>query len=285
MLTGSAGILILSFFLTSSLFGQASSLSGQVVFSRRVYNEQGPSYQQVWTWNPSNGELKALTHSLRDHYLPACTGGRITFVSPQKWEAGSKLWSFTPASGEERIIGQPPAPPDQETPPKNGCGAFAKAGSLEACGKDEDLSLSRGGMPIGHFNIQTNECPIDTHGTIGKCETPILSLEWSRDAKWLLVGELGLNTNSSAPQFDYYVIDPAAMKLTKVASASQDDILWLPGREEVLYTTPRDLAPLPGARHVRSVWVQQLKLFDPGTGKTTAITSGVTNNLDASLCR
>jgi hypothetical protein len=30
--------------------------------------------------------------------------------------------------------------------------------------------------------------------------------------------------------------------------------------------------------------VQQLKLFDPGTGKTTAITSGVTNNLDASLC-
>jgi hypothetical protein len=60
--------------------------------------------------------------------------------------------------------------------------------------------------------------------------------------------------------------------------------LWLPGREQLLYTTPEDLAPLPGARRKRKVWVQQLILFDPATGKSTAITSGVTNNFDASWC-
>ena len=271
-------ILILSFFL-------ASSLSGQVVFSRRAYKELGPSYQQIWIWNPSSGVLKALTHSPRNHFLPTCTGGKITFVSSEEeWDDNSKLWSFDPASGEERVIGPPPMPPSHEPTPKNGCYAFANAGSFEACGKDEDLSVSRAGKLIGQFNIQTNECPIDDRGTIGKCDTPILSLEWSPDAKWLLVGELGLNTNSTAPQFDYYVVEAATMKLTKVASASEYDILWLPGREELLYTTPEDLAPLPGARRERNVWVQQLILFDPATGKSTAITSGVTNNFDASLC-
>jgi hypothetical protein len=277
-------ILILSSLLAPSLSGQTSSLSGQVVFSRRVYKEQGPSYQQIWTWNPSSGALKALTHSPRNHYLPACTGGKITFVSPEEWEAGAKLWSFDPASGEERAIGPPPTPPRHETTPRNGCYTFAKAGSLEACGKDEDVSVSRAGKVIGRFNIQTNECPIDDRGTIGKCDTPILSLEWSPDAKWLLVGKLGLETGSTAPQFDYYVIETAAMKLTKVASAAQYGILWLPGRDQLLYTTPVDLAPLPGARRQRNVWVRQLILFDPATGKGAAITSGVTNNLDASLC-
>ena len=266
--------LILSLFL-------ASSFSGQVVFSRRVYQERGRSYQQIWLWNPSSGVLKALTHSPRNHFIPTCTGGKITFVSSEEeWDDNSKLWSFDPASGEERVVGPPPMPPSHEPTPKNGCYASAKAGSLEACGKDEDLSVSRAGKLIGHFNVQTNECPIDDRGTMGKCDTPILSLEWSPDAKWLLVGEMGLDSR----QFDYYVVDAATMQLKKVASASQYDILWLPGREELLYTTPIGLAALPGARRERNVWEQQLILFNPATGKSTAITSGVTNNMDASLC-
>jgi hypothetical protein len=275
-------ILILLFFLVSSILGQTSSLSGQVVFSRRVYKEQGQSYQQIWTWNPSNGVLRALTNSPRDHYLPVCTGGAITFVSPEVWQAAAKLWRFDPASGEERVIGQPLTPAHSAAATKNGCQAFAKAGSLEACGKDEDLSISRDGQPTGRFNIQSNDCPIDNHGTIGKCETPIMSLEWSRDGKWLLVNELGLDTSSTAPQSDYYVVNAATMKLSKAASAS--DILWLPGSDELLYTTPRDTAPLAGTRRERDVWAQQLVLFDPANGKRTPITSGVTNNVNASLC-
>ena len=272
-------IVILSFLL-------APALSGQVVFSRRVYKEQGASYQQIWSWNPANGALKALTHSPRNHYLPTCTGGKITFVSPEKWADNSKLWSFDPVSGEERVVGPEPEPPSRpEASPKNGCDWSAKAGVLEACGTEEDLSLSRKGKPIGHFHIQVNECSDDRGGTHGPCATPILSLEWSPDGKWLLVGELGLNTGSSAPQFDYYVVNPASMKLQKAASAEQYSMIWLPGRDELFYTTPTDMASLPGARTERRVWTQQLMLFNPATGTAKAITSGATRNMDASLCR
>ncbi len=228
---------------------------------------------------------KALTQSPRNHYLPACTNGKITFVSPEPYEENSKLWSFDSKTGQERVLGPAPMPSSGETKPQNGCAHFVKAGDVEACSNDEELSVSRSGKVVGHFTIETDICPIDNHGTIGKCDTPILYIGWSRDAKWLLVGELGLDTNSSAPQFDYYVVEAATMKLTKVASASQGDILWVPGRDQLLYVTPRDLAPLPGGRQERTVWVQHLMLFDPAAGKTTAITSGVSNNLDASVCR
>jgi hypothetical protein len=262
-------ILILSLFL-------ASALSGQVVFSRRVYQEHGRSYQQIWTWNPANGALTAVTHSPRNHYLPKCRNGKINYVSPEPWQENAQLWSFDLASGEERVIGPAPMPPDHETTPKNGCLVFAKAGGLEACSEDDDLSVSRRGQVIGHFDSQHN-CPIDDHGTMGRCGSPIESLEWSPGAKWLLIGEV-----VNVKEYDYYVVETATMKLSKVASAS--DILWLPGRDELLYITPEGLAPLPGAGRERNVWVQHLMLFDPATGKNTAITSGVTNDLDASLC-
>jgi len=61
------------------------------------------------------------------------------------------------------------------------------------------------------------------------------------------------------------------------------DMQCVRGRDELLYTTPDDLAPLRGTRRERQVWVRQLIRFEPATGKSTAITSGVTNNLDASL--
>lgn len=268
------------------LFLLAFPLSGQVIFSRRIYKEHGPSYQQIWTWNPANGALKALTQSPRNHYLPACRSGRITFVSPEKYADVAKLWSFDPASGEERIIGRAPAPPNPpEALSKNGCVWSAKAGTLEACSKNgEDLFLSRAAKTIGHFHIQVNECSGERGGTHGPCATPILTLEWLAEGKWLLVGELGLDTSSTAPQFDYYVVDPTTMKLQKVASAEQYSMIWLPGRDELFYITPVDMAALPGAPRKRSVWVQQLMLFDPATGANKAITSGITNNLDASLC-
>jgi len=263
-----------------------SSLSAQVVFSRRVYQEHGTSYQQIWSWNPANGTLKALTQSPRNHYLPACRGGKITFVSPEKWGDNSKLWSFDPTTGEERMIGPAPEPPERPAAaPKNGCDQSAKAGALEACAKEEELSITRAGQPIGHFRIQVNDCTDANGGAHGPCDTPILFLKWSPDSKWLLVGELGRETGSSAPQFDYYLVNSATMKLQKVASAEQYSMIWLPGRDELLYTTPRDLASLPGARRERGVWVQQLMRFTPATGTSQAITSGVTNNLDAALCR
>jgi hypothetical protein len=252
--------------LTFSLCGQ------EVVFSRRLYKEQGQSYQQIWSWNAATGVLRELTHSARDHFHPACRGSSVIFASKD-----ARLWKFNPASGEERIIGPSLPPADRQPEPRNGCAVFAKAGNLEACGKGEDLSVLRDNKEIGHF--KTDECPIDDHGTLGKCVSPIQSLEWATDAKWLLVGAL-----EDLHEWDYYVVNPAAMKLSRVATAFPDSAFWLPGRQELLYTTPEYVAPLPGAPRERQVWVQQLIRFDPATGKNTPITSGVTNNLDASLC-
>lgn len=260
-----------------------SSASGKVIFSRRVYKEHGASYQQIWTWSPADGVLKALTHSPRDHYNPKCDVRTIRFTSPSlDVTEDVKLWSLNPATGDERMVGHEPAPKDQRDSRARGCDRFAKLGELEACGNEETLAVSRSGKQIGRFRIQINTCPIDNHGTIGKCETPIRSLDWTKDGKWLLIGEEGLNDGSGQRQDDYYLINLATMKLSTVASA--DTAFWLPGRDQIVYVTPQDLAPLPGGHGKHNVWVQQLMFFDPAKGKPTAITTGLTNNVNPSWC-
>ncbi len=260
-----------------------SSAFGEVIFSRRVYKEHGASYQQIFLWNPADGVLKELTNSPRDHYYPTCDRRIVKFASPSRDVTEDvKLWSLNPATGEEKVIGRAPAPqgrPDSRSP---GCAEFAKVGQLEACGNDETLVVSRSGRQIGLFQIQVNTCPIDNHGTIGKCETPIRSLDWTRDGKWLLIGEEGLNDGSGQRQDDYYLVNFATMKLSKVASAYI--AFWLPGRDQIVYVTPQSLAPLPGQQRKHNVWVQQLMFFDPLKGTPTAITSGLTNNVDPSWC-
>src|SRR5690349_7850956 len=107
----------------------SASLSGQVVFSRRVYQSRGSSYQQIWTWNPATRALQALTSSPRNHYLPACADGKLTFVSPERYAGNAAQWSFDPATGAEHEIGPAAGPPIRpEASPRNGCDRTAKAG-------------------------------------------------------------------------------------------------------------------------------------------------------------
>jgi hypothetical protein len=248
-----------------------SSVFGDVIFSRRIYQEHGASYQQIWTWNPSNGALKQLTHSLRDHGRPVCEGNIVKFTSPSPDAISDvKLWSFNPATGEERTIG--PAPEPKERPAPGNCERFR---DLEACGNEETLVVSRSGKQIGRFQIEADKCP-------GKCETPIRSLDWTEDGKWLLVGEEGLNDGSGQRQDDYYLVNLATMKLSTVASAYI--AFWLPRRDQIVYVTPQGLAPLPDTQRKHNVWAQQLMFFDPLKGTPTAITSGLTNNVDPSWC-
>jgi hypothetical protein len=250
-----------------------SSASAEVTFSRRVYKEHGASYQQIWTWNPEDGVLKALTRSPRDHYHPTCDGRTIKFTSPSPDVTDDvRLWSLNPATGEERIVGPAPEPKGRPDSRTRSCDQFAKAGDLEACGNDETLVVSRAGKQIGRFQIEVNICPIDNHGTTGKCETPIHSLDWTE----------GLNDASGQRQDDYYLVNLATMKLSTVASAYT--AFWLPRRDQIVYVTPQDLAPLPGKQRKHNVWVQQLMFFDPVNGMPTAITSGLTNNVDPSWC-
>jgi hypothetical protein len=273
-------------FLPSLTSGQTNT-GVQVVFSRRVYKKRGRSFQQIWIWNPSSGALKDLTNSARNHFLPTCDGGKITFISggeesinSKVWSLiNSKLWSFDPASGEEHLIGPGPLLQTPEPTRTDDCDIFVKAGNLQACGKDEDLTVSRVGEQANHFSI--------------KADSFLDSLEWSPDMKWLLVRERPPDYSGPNPQFDYYLVDLATMKRLKATSAFNS--LWLPGRDQIVFTTSQDLAQLAGSyeRHKRfakidgeflNVWVQHLVLFDPVTGKSIAITSGITNNFDASLC-
>jgi hypothetical protein len=75
-----AGLYSILLFLPSLTIGQ-TNVGLQVVFSWRVYKERGPSFQQIWSWNPVSGALRALTQSPRDHLRPKCDNGKITFVS------------------------------------------------------------------------------------------------------------------------------------------------------------------------------------------------------------
>lgn len=259
-----------------------SSAGREVIFSRRVYQKHGVSYQQIWTWNPADGTLEQLTHSQRDHYNPKCEGGLIRFTLPSPDMTEDVLWSLHPKTGEEYVIGRAPEATEEPASSPRGCDQFAKRRDIEACGNDETLVLSRLGKQIVRFQIQINTCPIDNHGTIGKCETPIRSLDWTEDGKWLLIGEEGLDDNSTQRQNDYYLLNLATMKLSTMASA--ETAFWLPGRDQIVYVTPQDLAPLPGGRAKHNVWVQQLMFFDPLKGTPSAVTSGLTNNIDASWC-
>lgn len=263
----------------------ASSASAQVIFSRRVYKERGASYQQICTWNPANGDLKVLTNSGRDHYNPTCDGKTIKFISPAPDIARfdhAKLWSLNPVTGKETIIGPMPEPKEEPGSGMRGCDQFAKLGELHACGNEETLVVSRSGKQVGRFQIQVNTCQIDNHGTIGKCDTPIRSLDWTEDGKWLLIGEEGLNDGSTSRQDDYYLLNLATMMISSVASA--EIAFWLPRRDQIVYLTPRDLAPLRCGHRERNVWVHQLMYFDPARGTPIAITADLANNVDPSWC-
>ncbi len=234
-------------------------------------------------WNPADGVLKELTHSPRDHYRPTCDGRIVKFTSPSPDVTDDvKLWSLNPTTGEETVVGRAPEPQGRPASLSRSCKQFAKVGELEACGNEETLVVSRSGTQIGRFRIQLNICPIDNHGTIGKCETPIRSLDWTEDGKWLLIGEEGLNDGSGQRQDDYYLVNLATLKLSTVASAYT--AFWLPGRDQIVYVTPAGLAPLSGQQRKHNVWVQQLMFFDPVKATPTAITSGLTNNVDPSWC-
>jgi hypothetical protein len=243
-------------------------LSGQVVFSRRVYNEKGPSYQQIWNWNPSDGSMKQLTDSPRGHFLPVCAGQRILFASPEEWRDNAKRWSFDRTTRNEKLIGPVRREPDRR-PAAKSCDVSAVVGLLKACGKRGELSISRGGKQTVSIHISGEDFPIEF-------------LAWSPSRTWLLAGTLGANTSSTSPQSDLFALDVASMKLIKAGSGN--DETWLPARDEFLYTSPRDMASLAGGHHPRKVWVEHLIVFNPASGKNTAITSGVTNNMQPRVC-
>jgi hypothetical protein len=244
----------------------------QVLISRRVYKQNGPSYQQIWNYNPADGALQPLTHSARAHSQPACSsnGKTILFVSPEDGLPGAERWSFNRATGVERVISNqrvihPAAEENHGTPE---CAVSARAGDLLACASGREVILFRNQAQIARARVAKQNL------RIGK-------LSWSPSREWLLVDTLGENSNSSSPQSDYYALDVLSRKVIPIGSGNSG--LWIPGKTAVLYTTPRELTPLPSpSKH--SVWVSHVVSFDLATKKTADITSGLTNDTDLSVC-
>lgn len=104
--------------------------------------------------------------------------------------------------------------------------------------------------------------PDRLHGTIGKCETPIRSLAWTEDGKWLLIGEEGVNDGSGQRQDDYYLLNLATMTVSTVVST--ETAFWLPGRDQIVYLTPQDLALLPGGPRKRNVYSIRKRWYSEG---------------------
>jgi hypothetical protein len=249
--------------------------SAQVLISRRIYRQNGPSHHQIWNWNPATGTLRQLTHSARAHYQPACSPGgqTIHFVSPkagapEDWPLDARLWSFNRATGVERIASSKPFSQSASNPAQPDCPISARAGGLLACARGQDVVFSRNQSEIARIRV-------------AKQEIRITRLSWSPSREWLLVDTFGQNSNSTYPQSDYYALDVVGRKV--IAAGSGNYAVWVPGKTAILYVPPRVLTPLPG-RTGHSVWVSHVVLFDLSTQKTTAITSGLTSDLDLSVC-
>jgi hypothetical protein len=96
-----------------------------------------------------------------------------------------------------------------------------------------------------------------------------------------MVATLGIDTSSSSPASDFWIIEIGSTELTKAGSGNSPS--WLPSRDIFFYASPRDRASLGGVPPSRGAWMEHLMAFDPASGKSTAITSGVTNNVQPSV--
>jgi len=241
----------------------------QVIFSRRVYRQHGRTYQQLWEWNPASGALRPLTRSSREHIWPMCKdkGRRIQFIRPEELKPADQLWEFNRATGAERMLAAK-APDLAEPVHGKDCTWEARSGPLLACAAEDSLTISRAAKTAGHW-------------TLGSQYDPIESLHWSADGRWLLVETLGKNTSSSSPQSDIHIVDVASRRVIEAGSGL--GAAWIPGRDVIFFTTPRDLAPLPWSPN-HTAWVERLVTFDVATRKTTPVTKGFSDDLDPVLC-
>ena len=251
-------------------------LTAQVVFSRRVYRPSGRTYQQVWVWSPSDRSFKPLTDSERNHFRPACSedGRHIYFLSGTDLYDCSGLWSFDGETGQERKVSADrriPAPGANQ-PPIAECSqaVWARDNARFACSAGQDVLIydatTKQEVGRGHF---------------GERPTPPTAIAWSLNRRWLLVGTPGQDDNSTSRQSDYFALDLSRMAWIPVGSGN--DAMWLPSRNEIVYSTPRNLISLtPSSKH--QVWSAHLVVFDPATRRRTPVTSGVTNNIQPAPC-
>jgi len=255
----------------------------EVIVSRRVYAPAGRSFHQLWVWSPDTGALEQLTRAPRDHHNPRCAadGRAIDFSS------GDRRLRFDRGTASEMPIDDAPAAArngsraDEQIEVRGcdgGTASHAHDASRVACAVHGDA--------IAVVDVRTERelerVAFNPQSSGGYPYPPWpLQSTWAPDDTLLLVGTYGYGSSSTSSFLDYFVLDVATRRWTRAFSGN--DAAWLDDGRRIVFTTPRDLAPLPGTP--KHVWTTQLAVFDLATGSVAALTSDVANNQAVTVCR
>ncbi|HZS53735.1 MAG TPA: hypothetical protein VFA65_04985 [Bryobacteraceae bacterium] len=180
-----------------------------------------------------------------------------------------QLWSFDLVSGQERQIGKTREKPEHSER------LLSPDRSKIAVANGEYVLIEDAVTEKELWRANLNQPTAS--GFKGPVAFP---LAWTANGKRLLLGAVGENTSSSSPQSDFFVLDLTTRKLRSAGTGNS--AYWIPGRDAILYSTPRYLCPLAESKH--QVWCAHLAVFDLNTGKQEVITSGATNNVEPAIC-
>lgn len=250
----------------------AQQFETQIYFSRRVYRPHAKTYQEIWQLDLATGRMTELSHSPRDHVRLSCSphGGDIIFSDQDEFGSPAHLWSFNLVTRGERALGKAPnCTPRLEK-------LKSPDGRIEAICTDDYIHIKSARTEKELWNVTLDRKQFGA--AQGNIASPIA---WRTDSKKLLLGAVGGESNSSSPQMDYLVLDITTRKLQRAGTGNNAQ--WIPGRNAIIYSTPRDLFALtPGSKH--HVWCAQLAIFNLDPGKEKVLTSGTTNNIDPIIC-
>ena len=276
---------------TSLLLIASLAHAQQVVFSRRVYQVRGQSFQQLWTWSVVDGTLAQLTNSPRDHWSPICSADdRDVFFdswSPPDPPGPSSRWALDRTTGVERrlkIVGSTGVQQGRE--PVTALAAPCDDATAVASPDRSRVACTAKGEEIVILDVDTHKeiarIPFQQRYPSGEPYAPWpLESSWSPDGRYLLVGT-GAATNSTSPHLDYFVLDLPTEQWTRAFGGN--DPIWLPDSTRIVFSTERDLALLPGSSKHKA-WVAHLALYDYAARAVRLLTSGVSNNQEPTLCR
>lgn len=104
------------------------------------------------------------------------------------------------------------------------------------------------------------------------------SITWNPDGRSLLVGSYG--GDSTSPSDDYWLLNLANGNWKYIDRGNAAH--WSGDGSAIIYTSPRDLAPLPGGKH--QVWVSQLKSAEMSTLRIRILVGGLSYNEDPQWC-
>jgi len=138
------------------------------------------------------------------------------------------------------------------------------------------VSTSSSALLIRQARGAERSIPLPTQGQIGEHWNYVTSVSWSPNGKLILVGS---EAGSSTAHFeDYWLLDVAQERWRYAGGGNE--ARWSPDSSAIVWTTPRDLAPL-GRIHV---WVSHLLVVDVRTLAKRSLTSGSTQESEPFWC-